>query len=144
MPRFMPTERHAVCSAFGRLAITGPTSQAAANSSAVLPRITARYSSSVVAVFLAAASCITSPSAMVAAAEERMSSARSEPTSTIMRNAWPSRKSPTSTLASLPHSIRADSLPRRSSLSSTTSSCSSVAVCMNSTEAASLIWPSPE
>src|ERR1700748_2060206 len=63
MPRFMPTERHAVCSAFGRLAITGPTSQAAANSSAVLPRITARYSSSVVAVFLAAASCIPSPAA---------------------------------------------------------------------------------
>src|ERR1700744_4913868 len=28
-----------------------------------------------------------------------MSSARSEPTSTIIRNAWPSRKSPTSTLA---------------------------------------------
>src|SRR5258708_3837648 len=71
----MPTERHAVCSALGRLAITGPTSQAAAKSSAVLPRITARYSSSVVAVFLAAASCITSPSAMVAAAAERMSSA---------------------------------------------------------------------
>src|SRR4249919_1174354 len=87
MPRFMPTERQAVCSAFGRLAITGPTSQAAANNSAVLPRITARYSSSVVAVFLAAASCITSPSAIVAAAAERMSSARSEPTSTIIQNA---------------------------------------------------------
>src|SRR5205823_11690618 len=70
----MPTERQAVCSAFGRLAITGPTSQAAANSSAVLPRITARYSSSVVAVFLAAASCITSPSAIVAAAADRMRS----------------------------------------------------------------------
>src|SRR6266436_6444073 len=67
MPRFMPTERHAVCSAFGRLAMTGPTSQAAANNSAVLPLMTARYSSSVVAVFLAAASCITSPSAIVAA-----------------------------------------------------------------------------
>src|SRR5215469_12870563 len=69
MPRFMPTERQAVCSALGRLASAGPTSQAAANNSAVLPRITARYSSSVVAVFLAAASCITSPSAIVAAAE---------------------------------------------------------------------------
>src|SRR3954453_22571745 len=144
MPRFMPTERHAVCSALGRLAMTGPTSHAAANSSAVLPRITARYSSSVVAVFFAAASCITSPSAMVAAAEERMSSARSEPTSTIIRNAWPSRKSPTRTLASLPQSMRADNFPRRNSLSSTTSSCSKVAVCMNSTEAASLICPSPE
>ena len=109
----MPTERQAVCSSFGRLAITGPTSQAAANNSAVLPRITARYSSSVVAVFFAAASCITSPSAMVAAADDRMSSARSEPTSTIIRKAWPSRKSPTSTLASLPHSMRAESLPRR-------------------------------
>src|SRR5882724_2750285 len=81
----MPTERHAVCSALGRLAITGPTSQAAANSSAVLPRMTAKYSSSVVAVFFAAASCMTSPSAIVAAADDKMSSARSEPTSTIMQ-----------------------------------------------------------
>ena len=121
----------------------GPTSQAAANSSAVLARITAMYSSSVVAVFLASASCMTSPSAMTAAAEERISSALRLPTSTIILNAWPSRKSPTSTLASLPHSMRAASRPRRSSLSSTTSSCSSVAVCMNSTAAASLMWPSP-
>ena len=68
---------------------------------------------------------------------------RSEPTSTIILKAWPSRKSPTSTLASLPHSTRAATLPRRRSLSSTTSSCSSVAVCMNSTAAASLTWPSP-
>ena len=67
----------------------------------------------------------------------------SEPTSTIILNAWPSRKSPTSTLASLPHSMRAACWPRRMSLSSTTSSCSSVAVCMNSTAAASLMWPSP-
>src|SRR6201986_3084569 len=74
MPRFMPPERHAVCSAFGRLASTGPTSHAAGNNSAVLPRITARYSSSVVAVFLAAGSCITSPSAMVAPAAERLES----------------------------------------------------------------------
>src|SRR6201998_2044208 len=135
MPRFMPTERQAVCSAFGRLAITGPTSLAAANSSAVLARITARYSSSVVAVFLAAASCITSPSAITAAAADRISSARSDPTSTIILKAWPSRKSPTSTLASLPHSMRAASLPRRMSLWSTTSSGCSVAVCMNSTAA---------
>ena len=34
-------------------------------------------------------------------------------------------------------------LPRRMSLSSTTSSCSKVAVCMNSTDAASFTWPSP-
>ena len=123
--------------------MTGPTSQAAANSSAVLERITARYSSSVVSVFFAAASCITSPSAITAAAAERMSSARIEPTSTIMRKAWPSRKSPTSTLASLPQRMRAATLPRRISLSSTTSSWSSVAVCMNSTLAASFTWPSP-
>jgi hypothetical protein len=97
----------------------------------------------VVAVFLVAASCITSPSAITAAAEDRISSARSEPTSTIILNAWPSRKSPTRTLASLPHSMRAASLPRRISLSSTTSSCSKVAVCMNSTAPASLTCPSP-
>src|ERR1041384_1670477 len=54
MPRFMPNERQAAASAFGRWVSTGPTSQAAANSSAVLARITARYSSSVVAAFLAA------------------------------------------------------------------------------------------
>ena len=139
----MPNERQADCSALARAPSAGPTSQAAANSSAVLPRITQRYSSSVVAVFLAAASCITSPSAMMAAAEDRISSERSEPTSTIILKAWPSRKSPTSTLASLPHSMRAASRPRRISLSSTTSSCNRVAVCMNSTAAASLTWPSP-
>ncbi len=86
---------------------------------------------------------VLSPSAMIAAADDRISSARSDPTSTIILKAWPSRKSPTSTLASLPQSMRAASRPRRSSLSSTTSSCKSVAVCMNSTAAASLIWPSP-
>ena len=37
----------------------------------------------------------------------------------------------------------AAALPRRMSLSSTTSSCRRVAVCMNSTAAASLTWPSP-
>jgi len=49
----MPNERHAACSSFERPPIAGPTSQAAANNSAVLARMTARYSSSVVAVFLA-------------------------------------------------------------------------------------------
>ena len=34
-------------------------------------------------------------------------------------------------------------LPRRKLLSSTTSSCRSVAVCMNSTAAARCTWPSP-
>ena len=40
MPRFMPNERQADCSSFGPPASAGPTSQAAANSSAVLARIT--------------------------------------------------------------------------------------------------------
>src|SRR5882724_2641116 len=75
----MPKDRQADCSALGRAPSAGPPSQAAANSSAVLPRITQRYSSSVVAVFLAAASCITSPSAMMAAAEDRISSEGGEP-----------------------------------------------------------------
>ena len=39
--------------------------------------------------------------------------------------------------------VRAVAAPRRRSLSSTTSSCSSVAVWMNSTQAARLIWRSP-
>ena len=55
MPKFIPNERLAVCSAFCPPESAGPTSQAAANSSAVLARITARYSSSVVAVLFAAA-----------------------------------------------------------------------------------------
>ena len=42
MPRFMPKERQAARSSLLRPARTGPTSQAAANSSAVLPRMTAR------------------------------------------------------------------------------------------------------
>ncbi len=74
-------------------------SAAAENSAAVLARITSRYSSSVVSVFLAVVSCITSPSAIVAAAAESTSSASSEPASTIILKAWPSRKSPTSTLS---------------------------------------------
>src|SRR5262249_11941096 len=48
MPRFIPNERLAACSAFCRPDIAGPTSHAAANSSAVLARVTAIYSSSVV------------------------------------------------------------------------------------------------
>ena len=45
---------------------------------------------------------MTSPSAITAAALDSTSRQGSEPTSTIILNAWPSRKSPTSTLASLP------------------------------------------
>ncbi|MNT97291.1 hypothetical protein D3C72_2395810 [compost metagenome] len=60
--------------------------------------------------------------------------------------AWPSRKSPTRMEALLPQTMRAAGLPRRMSLSSTTSSWSRVALCMNSTAAAKLIalplpWP---
>ena len=57
--------------------------------------------------------------------------------------ACPSRKSPTSTLAWLPQMIRAAGRPRRIALSSTTSSCSSVALCRNSTDAAKLICAPP-
>ena len=91
----------------------------------------------------AADNCRTSPSAITVAAEDRMASAGREPTSTIILKAWPSRKSPTSTLASLPHFSRAAIFPRRMVEASTTSSCRSVAVCMNSTAAARLTWPSP-
>jgi hypothetical protein len=99
----------------------------------------AMYSSSVVAVFLAAAGAASPSAIQLRQRDFQRLGFRPRPSS----NAWPSRKSPTSTLASFPHSIRAASRPRRISLSSTTSSCSSVAVCMNSTAAASLMWPSP-
>ena len=61
---------------------------------------------------------------------------RSDPSATISWKARLNRKSPTSTLALLPHSTLAEASPRRRSLSSTTSSCSRVAVWMNSTQAA--------
>ncbi len=73
---------------------------------------------------------------MTVAAFEITSSAATLAVSTIIMKAWPSRKSPTRTLAWLPQIIRAAARPRRISLSSTTSSWSSVAVCMNSTAAA--------
>ncbi len=56
---------------------------------------------------------------------------------TIIWKAREYRKSPTSTLAALPNTALAVLRPRRRSDSSTTSSCSSVAVWMNSTTAAS-------
>ena len=52
---------------------------------------------------------------MTTADDESTSRQGSEPTSTIILKAWPRRKSPTKTLASLPQSIRAASLPRRMS-----------------------------
>ena len=79
----------------------------------------------------------TSPSAITAEARDRISSTRSEPSSTISSNARLNRKSPTSTAGLLPHTAFAVSRPRRRSLASTTSSCSRVAVWMNSTAAAS-------
>jgi hypothetical protein len=68
-------------------------------------------------------SCITSPSEITAAAWLRMARTFSSPVSTINSKARLSRKSPTSTLAWLPQTMLAETLPRRSELSSTTSSC---------------------
>ena len=68
------------------------------------------------------------------------------PTETIIWKAREYRKSPTSTLAALPNKALAVGLPRRREDSSTTSSCSSVAVWMNSTTAASskrAAWSKP-
>ena len=76
----------------------------------------ARKSPRVVEVSLAAASCMTSPSAITVAACDRMSSTSSEPTSTIILKAWPSRKSPTSTLAWFPQNHARAALPRRIAL----------------------------
>ena len=59
------------------------------------------------------------------------------PVDTIIWKARVYRKSPTSTLAALPNSALAVWRPRRMSDSSTTSSCSRVAVWMNSIIAAS-------
>ena len=81
-------------------------------------------------------SCKTSPSAMTLVASARICITRMLPVSTIIWKAREYRKSPTSTLAALPNSALAVWRPRRSEDSSTTSSCSSVAVWMNSTVAA--------
>ena len=82
-------------------------------------------------------SCSTSPSEMVLVAPARISMTRMFCTSTIIWNEREYRKSPTSTLAGLPKDTLAVGRPRRRVDSSTTSSCSSVAVWMNSTTAAS-------
>src|SRR5262249_51230201 len=57
--------------------------------------------------------------------------------------AQPKKNPPPTPPPSPPHAGRRPRSPRRISLSSTTSSCSNVAVCMNSTAAASLTWPAP-
>ena len=84
-------------------------------------------------------SCSTSPSAMVEEARDSTPRTSSEPTSTISSKERVNRKSPTSTEALSPHTELAVGLPRRSALTSTTSSCKSVAEWMNSTQVASLI-----
>ena len=68
----------------------------------------------------------------------RMPRARIWPVSTISSKARANRKSPTRTLDGAPQIRWAATLPRRRSEVSTTSSCSRVAVWMNSTAAASL------
>ncbi|MNN83293.1 hypothetical protein D3C81_2003190 [compost metagenome] len=68
---------------------------------------------------------------------------RISPTETIIWKAREYRKSPTSTEAALPNSALAVLRPRRSEDSSTTSSCSRVAVWINSTTAASWWWSLP-
>jgi len=88
-------------------------------------------------------SCSTSPSAMIAEASDRMPSTSNEPSSTMILKARLNRKSPTSTEDLLPQTALAVARPRRKSLASTTSSCSKVAVWMNSTAAASATWRSP-
>ncbi len=72
--------------------------------------------------------CSTSPSAIVAEAEDRMFMTLSEPSSVMSWNDRANRKSPTSTEALFPNTAFALAMPRRRELSSTTSSCSSVAV----------------
>gem|GEM_PF-6849476 len=69
----------------------------------------------------------------------RMPRARSESVSTISSKARANRKSPTSTDEAAPQIRCAATLPRRISEPSTMSSCSRVAVWMNSTEAASFV-----
>src|SRR5690606_39373395 len=66
-----------------------------------------------------------------------------DPSSTISWKLREYRKSPTSTLAALPHTALAVLRPRRRSDASTTSSCSSVEVWMNSTTAASWCASAP-
>ena len=77
-------------------------------------------------------SCSTSPSAITLVASAMISMTRSEPTVAIIWKAREYTKSPTSTLAWLPKMLLAVARPRRFCEPSTTSSCSSVAVCTNS------------
>src|SRR6187399_2804464 len=77
-------------------------------------------------------SCSTSPSAITLVASAMISMTRCDPTVAIIWKAREYTKSPTSTLAWLPKMLLAVARPRRFCEPSTTSSCSSVAVCTNS------------
>src|SRR6266571_4626771 len=88
----------------------------------------AEYGASVTAKLWAFSSCSTSPSAIALVASASTAMTRMLRTATIIWKAREYRKSPTSTLAAFPNSALAVLRPRRSSDSSTTSSCSSVAV----------------
>ena len=74
---------------------------------------------------------------MVLVASASTSMTRMSPMRTIIWKAREYRKSPTSTEAALPNAAFAVWRPRRRSEASTTSSCSRVAVWMNSITAAS-------
>ena len=80
--------------------------------------------------------CITSPSVMRADAEDNIRKISISPVLTISSKARANRKSPTRTEASFPHIALAVSRPRLFSDWSITSSCSSVALWINSTAAA--------
>ena len=88
-------------------------------------------------------SCMTSPSAITLVASASTFMMRMSCTSTIIWKAREYKKSPISTLAGLPNLALAVGRPRRKVDSSTTSSCSKVAVWINSTTAAMLNrdWP---
>ena len=94
-------------------------------------------------MFPKAASCLTSPSAMTEDAFARILSASNELVSTIKLKARANKKSPTRIEGLFPHTRLAGFLPLLSVLSSTTSSCRSVAEWINSTAAASLWCLSP-
>src|SRR5690606_30474145 len=120
-----------------------PRKAAAANSTADLHTSSCRQAAWLVSGSRTCSSCRTSPSAMrlVASASSCITSMRSS--STIIWKLREYRKSPTSTLAALPHTALAVLRPRRRSDSSTTSSWSRVEVWMNSITAASWCASAP-
>ena len=88
---------------------------------------------------LADFSCITSPSAMIGGgAGQNVQHGEIAGLHHQLEGAARTGNRPPAPLGLLPHTRLAETLPRRSALSSTTSSCSRVAVWMNSTAAARL------